>query len=175
MEVAGLDVGFNEVGKLVEIAVVGDFVGLAVGRTVVGLSMGFDVVGIDVGAVVTCNFREMECTSDACVSFSPPSSPCGFKMCLSLFTSANNSSSISSKKFNNEISSNSSVSSMVDSSPVPPSNIIFNASFCSTISSMPSLPLKLVKSTMARHGPIPSIIHFRSIPGEVSQRFEPQR
>jgi hypothetical protein len=93
VEVVGLDVGFDEVGKLVEIA----------------------VVGIEVGAVVTCNFREMECTSDTGVSISSPFSPCGFKMYLSLFTSANDSSSISSKTFNDEISSNSSFSFMVDS------------------------------------------------------------
>jgi hypothetical protein len=93
VEVVGLDVGFDEVGKLVEIA----------------------VVGIEVGAVVTCNFREMECMSDAGVSLSSPFSPFGFKMYLSLFTSADDSSSISSKTFNSEISSNSSFSSSVDS------------------------------------------------------------
>jgi hypothetical protein len=108
--VVGLEVvGVEDVGDLLGLEVVGDSVGVEV----VGLDIGFDevgklveiaVVGIEVGAVVTCNFREMECMSDA-----------GFSTCLSLFTSADDSSSISSKSFNNEISSNSSISSLVDS------------------------------------------------------------
>ena len=156
VDVVGLDVGFNEVGKLVEVA----------------------VVGIEVGAVVTCIFREM---ADAVVSLLSPSSPCGFLLFLSLLTSPDNNSSIFSDSSMNEISSNSSFPLVDSFSPVSPSNIILNASngatcsFCSTISLMLSLPSTLVESSMARHGPIPSIIHFRSIPGEVSQRFESQR
>ena len=150
VDVVGLDVGFNEVGKLVEVA----------------------VVGIGVGAVVTCIFREMECI---------PSSPFVFLLFLSLLTSPDNNSSIFSDSSMNEISSNSSFPLVDSFSPVPPSNIILNASncatcsFCSTISSMSSLSSTLVESKMARHGPIPSSIHFRSLPGEVLQRFESQR